>query len=88
MGELYRATLRGESPRGVWHEPGDVFEHEGTPGKWMEPAGKSPLSDDLPALSNKTKAELLEIAAAEGVEVADDATNAQIVEAIEAKRAA
>jgi hypothetical protein len=41
-----------------------------------------------PSLSGKNKAQLLEIAAAEDVEVADDATNAQIVEAIEAKRAA
>ena len=40
-----------------------------------------------PALTNKSKADLLAIAKDEGVEVADDATNTQIVEAIEAKRA-
>lgn len=40
------------------------------------------------ALSGKNKAQLLEIAKAEGVTVDDGATNAAIVEAIEAKRAA
>lgn len=40
-----------------------------------------------PALKGKNKAQLLEIAAAEKVAVADDATNAQIADAIEAKRA-
>lgn len=40
------------------------------------------------SLAGKTKAQLLEVAAAEGVVVAEDATNAQITEAIEAKRAA
>jgi hypothetical protein len=39
------------------------------------------------SLAGKNKAQLLDIATAEGVDVADDATNAQIVEAIEAKRA-
>jgi hypothetical protein len=41
----------------------------------------------LPGLTGKNKADLLAIAEAEGVEVADDATNAQIVKAIEDKRA-
>lgn len=47
-----------------------------------------PLVDatELPSLSGKTKAELLAIASAEGVEVEDGATNAEIVTAIEAKR--
>jgi len=40
-----------------------------------------------PALTNRSKADLLDIAKNEGVDIADDATNAQIVEAIEAKRA-
>lgn len=83
MGQMYRAILRGESPRGVWHEPGETFEHEGKPGKWMEPVDGS---SRLPGLTGKSKAQLLDIAKAEGVEVADDATNAQIVEAIEAAR--
>lgn len=47
-----------------------------------------PLIDaaTLPSLSGKTKAELLAIAAIEGVEIADGATNAEIVDAIEAHR--
>ena len=40
----------------------------------------------LPSLSSKTKAELLEIAANEGVEIEDGATNAEIIERIESKR--
>lgn len=43
--------------------------------------------NDPPALSGLTKAELLEVAEAEGVSVSDEATKAEIVEAIEAKRA-
>jgi hypothetical protein len=50
-----------------------------------EPGGSLP--DEPPALSGKNKAELTAIAQAEGVELAEGATNAQIVEAIEAKRA-
>lgn len=45
-------------------------------------------SDHRAPLSGKNKAELLEIAAAEGAVVEDGATNAQIVEAIEAQRVA
>lgn len=41
----------------------------------------------LPSLSGKNKAELLEIAKAEDVEATEEMTNAAIVEAIEAKRA-
>ncbi len=41
----------------------------------------------LPGLTNKSKAKLLAIAADEGVEIEDDATNAEIVDAIEAARA-
>lgn len=42
--------------------------------------------DTLPSLSGKTKAELLAIAAHEGVDVEEGATNADIIAAIEAKR--
>lgn len=47
-----------------------------------------PLLDanELPSLSGKNKAELLEIAAEEGAEVSEGATNAEIIEAIEAHR--
>jgi len=44
-------------------------------------------SQTPPALTGKTKAELLEIATAEKVTVKDGATNADIIEAIEAARA-
>ncbi len=43
-------------------------------------------AETLPSLSSKTKAELLAIAADEGVEVKDGATNAEIVSAIERRR--
>jgi len=43
-------------------------------------------SRDHPALTGKNKAELLDIAKAEGVSVADNATNDEIKAAIEAKR--
>lgn len=47
-----------------------------------------PLIDaaELPSLSGKNKTELLAIAADEGAEVSEGATNAEIVEAIEARR--
>jgi hypothetical protein len=45
-------------------------------------------ADEPVALAGKNKAQLLDIAEAEGVEVPEGATNATIVEAIEAKRAA
>lgn len=43
-------------------------------------------SDDLPALSGKNKAELLQIAKDEGAEVEDGATNEDIRSAIELHR--
>ncbi len=46
------------------------------------------LTPAPPALTGKNKAELLEIAADEGVSTEEGATNAEIVEAIEAKRRA
>lgn len=55
-------------------------DHDGAPG------GSDP--DAPPALTGRNKAQLLEIAAAEGVTVAEGATNAEIVAAIEAGREA
>lgn len=50
------------------------------------PGGSNPA--EPPSLTGKNKADLLAIAAAEGVTVEDGATNGQIVDAIEKKRAA
>jgi hypothetical protein len=50
-------------------------------------AGDAGDGTELPSLSGKTKAELLDIAGAEGVTVKDGATNAEITAAIEANRA-
>lgn len=55
-----------------------------------EPEGKAPEVDHTAhapkALSAMNKAELLEVVEKEGVTIAPDATNKQIVAAIEAKR--
>jgi hypothetical protein len=56
-------------------------------------AGESPAAapdepDEPKPLAKMNKTELLETAKAENVDVADDATNAQIIEAIEKARAA
>lgn len=55
-----------------------------------EPEGKAPEVDQDPhapkALSAMNKAELLEVVEKEGVTIAPDATNKQIITAIEAKR--
>lgn len=58
------------------------LDHDGN----GEPGGSEP--HEPPALTGKNKAELLAIAEAEGVDIAEGATNAQIIEAIEAARAA
>lgn len=49
-----------------------------------EPGGS--VAHEPPALTGKNKAELLEIAEAEGVEIEDGAKNADIIAAIELKR--
>lgn len=49
-------------------------------------AGDDDDTSGLPALTGKNKADLLAIAAAESVTIADGATNAEIVTAIEAAR--
>lgn len=50
--------------------------------------GSVPITNELPGLTGKNKAELLEIAKAENVEVEEGATNADIVSAIELAREA
>lgn len=59
-----------------------AFDHDGD----GNDGGSAP--NDPPSLSGKNKAELTQIAADEEVTFDEGATNAQIVEAIEAKRAA
>jgi ribulose kinase len=56
-------------------------------GEQPEAAEEDEASNEKP-LAKMNKAELIETAKAENVEVADDATNAQLVEAIEKARAA
>jgi len=77
-------------------QPGTEVEINGTPpagwtGKYEviskgAPEGAQPVTNELPALSGKNKAELLEIAKAENVTIEDGATNADIVSAIELAR--
>jgi hypothetical protein len=93
-------TNTAEGPRGinladgttVWVEPGQSVElgadQIAKNGVYPDAFDGADVPSGPPSLSGKNKAQLLEIAAAEGVEVAEDATNAQIVDAIEAKRAA
>lgn len=57
------------------------LDHDGN----GQPGGSMPA--DPPSLAGKNKAQLLEIAGAEGAKADDGMTNAQIVQAIEAKRA-
>lgn len=32
----YRALLRGQTPDGLWHDPGAVFDTDAPKGRWME----------------------------------------------------
>ena len=75
-----RGAIRDEDPDE--RAPASPFDHDGD----GRPGGDLP--DDPPALTGKTKAELIAIAAAEGVEVDDSWTKAAIVDAIEAERGA
>lgn len=36
----YRALMRGQTPDGIWHEPGAVFTTEAEEGVWMQPLDK------------------------------------------------
>jgi hypothetical protein len=88
----------GAGPRGINLETGETVWAEA--GKTVTVDGKIAKSgvhedftevgdeEELPSLHGKNKAQLIEIAKDEDVDLADDATNAQIIEAIEAKRAA
>jgi predicted Zn-dependent protease len=73
----------------------DISAEEKSDGKatgWFKFGGAAASADDGEEegkpLSRMNKTELLETAEAEGVEIEEGATNAQIVEAIEKKRAA
>lgn len=82
----------------IMAEPGEVIEADDFVAEWFAPAKSGPLDRDEngadggskpaepPALTGKNKAELLEIAKAEGVEIEDGATNDDIRAAIELKR--
>lgn len=82
----------------VMAEVGEVIEADDFVEEWFKPAKKGALDhdengdnggskpSDPPALTGKNKAELLAIAEAEGVEIEENATNADIVSAIELAR--
>lgn len=86
-----------DGPRGAYNgtalvmaEPGEVIEADDFNDEWFAKGGKATADDDggEKHLSQMNKAELLDVAAAEGVEVEDGATNSAIKEAIEAAREA
>lgn len=76
----HRATAIGAGPGGIV-EPGQAVPAGIPVGSWMEPVESE--GDDLSKLK---KAELLEIAEAEGVEVETDDNKADLVRKIEAAR--
>jgi hypothetical protein len=80
--EISADELKSMRATGYFDINGGPLDHD----KNGAPGGSNP--DDPPSLSGKNKAELLEIAAAEGVEVEDGATNDDIKAAIELKREA
>lgn len=100
MADLQKVTLKNVSggPKVVNSVPIVTLQHDEKASVEMTAAELSVIKEngwyeigdgeDAPvSLAGKNKAQLLEIAKDEGVDVADDATNAQIVDAIEAKRA-
>lgn len=87
------AGMRGVNVEGgetVWAEAGKTITVDGKIAKNGVHEDFQEVGDDddegRPSLAGKNKAQLLAIAKDEDVDVAEDATNAQIVEAIEAKR--
>lgn len=80
-GEISEAELKSALAREEDFESGEPLDHDGDGKK-----GGSNV-DNPPSLSGKNKAELLEIAAAEGVDATEEMTNAAIVELIELNRA-
>jgi hypothetical protein len=48
----YRATQRGQTPDGNWHDPGDEFETDAPKGLWMEL-----IEEDKPKPVKRGKAE-------------------------------
>jgi hypothetical protein len=99
---MTKVTNTAEGPRGVitkdgntvFLEPGESADLELHPdhdlyeGVKKGGTSKEVASDEPKPLAKMNKTELLDTAKAEGVDVAEDATNAQIVEAIEEARAA
>jgi hypothetical protein len=99
---MTKVTNTAEGPRGVitadgvtvYLDPGETADldlhakHELYDGVVKGGGKKAKEEDSEPKpLAKMNKTELLAAAEAEGVAVAEDATNAQIIEAIEAKRA-
>lgn len=94
---MHTITNTSEGPRGfhavegfVQLERGASWTGEISDGELASArsTGFFEIESHLASLKGLNKAKLLAVAADEGVEVAEGATNAQIVEAIEAKRAA
>lgn len=94
---MAKYTNISNGPRGaylkgvlVFADPGETIDADDAPKEWFKggKASDDDGDDGEKSLAQLNKAELLEVAAAEGVEVEDGATNAAIREAIEAKRAA
>lgn len=80
--KIRKAILHGKMAEAVGLTVGALREKLG-----LSVQGE-PLLDanELPSLAGKPKAELLAIAAAEGAEVSEGATNAEIIEAIDEHR--
>lgn len=96
---MAKVTNISNGPRGAYlkgvlimAEPGETIEADDFAKEWFKGGKADADADDgkqvEKPLAKMNKAELLVVAKAEEVDVADDASNKTIVEAIEAKRAA